>query len=196
MTGRPDPRRTAFASLAGRKFGVISADPAWLFKVYSAKGEGKSPQRHYPCMTLPDICALPVRHLAARDCALFLWITWPKIFDAERVIRSWGFNYSGLAWEWAKFNFSTQKFAFGGGYGTRKNLEPCLLATRGNPERLDASVRDILFARRREHSRKPDEHYARCERMFAGPYLELFARTRRPGWSVWGNEVDKFKVAA
>lgn len=179
-----------------KKYGVILADPPWLFKTYSAKGEGKSPQRHYPCMKTDDIAALPIESLAADDCALFIWATWPMIFDAQRVIEGWGFKYSGLAWEWIKKNPVTGKYAFGGGYGTRKNLEPLLLARRGSPIIKRRDVRDFLYAPRREHSRKPDESSERIESMYDGPYLELFSRETRAGWDSWGNQVGKFDAGA
>ena len=178
------------------KHGVILADPPWKFDNWSAAGEKKNPNQHYKCMDTDAICALPVTFAAADNCALLLWCTWPKIFDAEKVIKAWGFTYKGLAWEWIKYNPKTQKYAFGGGYGTRKNLEPCLLATRGKPKRLSASVRDFIMAPRREHSRKPDEQYSNIEALFDGPYLELFARQKRSGWSAWGNETDKFQQVA
>lgn len=176
--------------------GVILADCPWRYSTWSTKGEGKSPQRHYPCMSTDELCALPVGDLAAKDCVLLLWATWPKIFDAERVIKAWGFKYSGLGWEWLKYNSETKKYAFGGGYGTRKNLEPCLLARRGTPILKTRSERDFIIAPRREHSRKPDEQFAKIERMYNGPYVELFARSQREGWIVAGNETNKFGVAA
>lgn len=197
-------------------FRVILADPAWDFSNYSAKGEGKNPKAHYDCMSMEDLCALPVELLAADDCALFLWGTWPLMPHWTAIIRSWGFEFAGLAWEWIKFNPETGKYAFGPGYGTRKNLEPCLLATRGSPSlRKEApgslfgsntipmgvhSVRDFIEAMptdcirspRREHSRKPEEQYTRIETLFDGPMVELFARHARPGWATWGNQVEKF----
>jgi N6-adenosine-specific RNA methylase IME4 len=186
-----------FAPLPEGKFGVILADPPWRFVTYSAKGEGKSPQRHYACLPLDRLAALPVASCAARDCALFLWATWPTIRDAFDLIDAWDFNYKGLAWEWCKWNAVTDRYAFGGGYGTRKNVEPCLLAMRGAPKRRQDriganAVRDVLFARRREHSRKPDEQYTRIETLYAGPYLELFGRQAWTGWTAWGNQTDKF----
>jgi N6-adenosine-specific RNA methylase IME4 len=75
---------------------------------------------------------------------------------------------------------------------TRKNSEPCLLARRGNPRRLSRSVQELIVAPRREHSRKPDEIYERIERYASGPFVELFARQSRRGWSSWGDEVGKF----
>jgi len=176
------------------KYGVILADPPWSFENWSKKGEKKNPNQHYSCMSIDDICKIPVTFAAADDCALFIWCTWPTIFQAEKVINAWGFTYKGLAWEWIKYNDETGKYSFGGGYGTRKNLEPCLLATRGSPKRKSASVRDFIMAKRREHSRKPDQQYSNIEALFDGPYLEMFARQSWEGWDVWGNETNKFQV--
>lgn len=192
-----------FAPLPAGPFGVVLADPPWRYSARSAKGLGKSADSHYATLPIATIAALPVRRIAAKDCALFLWCTWPTLFEAQAVIAGWGFTYSGLAWEWVKWNPATDKFAFGGGYGTRKNCEPCILAIRGNPPRAAKNVRDVLFAKAREHSRKPDEQFERIERLFPGPYVELFARrhadsrrgavpaTGRRGWTAWGNEAGR-----
>ena len=171
---------------------VILSDPPWTFATYSDKGKEKSPEAHYACMSIEDICALPVAEITAPDAALFLWCTWPTIFEAKRVIDAWGFKYSGLAWEWLKWNPDTDKFSFGCGYGTRKNVEPVLLARKGKPTLKSRSVRDMLFSPRREHSRKPEEQYERIESMYDGPYLEMFARHQRPGWTSWGNDTERF----
>ena len=73
------------------------------------------------------------------------------------------------------------------------NIEQCWLATRGQPKRQQADVRQVIDDRRREHSRKPDGIHDRIERLVAGPYLELWARqSDRPGWSFWGAEITKF----
>ena len=173
-------------------YSVILADPPWVWRAWSKRGEGKSASKHYPTMSLDAICALPVRNWAEDDSALFIWATWPTIFQTQRVIDAWGFKYSGLAWEWIKQNPKTGKYAFGCGYGTRKNVEPLLLARRGKPTLLSRSERDFMFAPKREHSRKPDETYERIEKMFAGPYLEMFARQSRVGWDSWGMETGKF----
>ena len=178
------------------KYGAILIDPPIEYETWSEKGQGKSPSQHYETMTLDEICAYPVADYAARDCALFMWITWPHIFDAPRILHAWGFRFSGLAWEWIKYNAATKKFAFGGGYGTRKNVEPCLLALHGSPKRIDARCRDFIIDRSREHSRKPDIQYERIERLFPGPYVEIFARQQWPGWDAVGDEVDKFEAVA
>lgn len=174
-------------------FNVILADPPWNFKNYSEKGEGKNPNQHYKCISIEEICSIPVSVLASNNCALLMWSTWPFMPRWNEVLKAWGFEYSSLAWEWIKYNPVTDKYAFGPGYGTRKNLEPCLLATKGSPKIGSHSIRDFIRSPRREHSRKPEEQYELIERLFpAGPYIEIFARNEREGWTAWGNETEKF----
>ena len=64
-----------------KKYNVIYADPPWSYKVWSKKGAGRSAESHYPTMSIEAIKALPVSRLAAGDCALFLWITFPMLRD-------------------------------------------------------------------------------------------------------------------
>lgn len=182
-----------------QKFGVIYADPPWDFKTRSAKGLDGRPQ-HYERMSLSDIKAMPVSTCAQKDCWLFMWTTGPHLQQAFQVIDAWGFKYSGMGFVWVKLNknaaslfFSIRDLFMGGGYTTRKNAEFCLLARRGNPKRLRADVQEVNISPRREHSRKPDEFYERIEAFSNGPYLELFSRTQRDGWNMWGNQVGKFQ---
>lgn len=184
-----------FGDLPHFGFGVIYADPAWLYVNYSENGEGRNAKQHYDCMTVDDICALPVGHLAAPDCALFIWATNPLLDQAFRVITAWGFRYTGVAFTWAKRTPRDTGWHMGLGYGTRQNTETCLLAKVGNPKRLNADVRELIVEPVREHSRKPDRVPGDIARLFAGPYVELFARQQRPGWSAWGNQTDKFGAA-
>jgi N6-adenosine-specific RNA methylase IME4 len=186
-----------FAGFPRNHFGVILADPPWRFKAWSGKGTARAADNHYNTMSMNEIASLPVGELAADDCALFLWACWPSINDAMKIIDAWGFKYKTCAFCWLKADtyrlFSDEATPFAGlGYWTRANSEPCLLATRGRPRRLSASVRQGIISPRREHSRKPDEIYGRINKLVSGPYIELFSRQRREGWSVWGNEVEKF----
>lgn len=208
------------------KYGCILADPPWRFTTFSAKGRGRCPdgpaspsaarnlqrqnrpERHYATMTLTDLQALPVADLAAKDCVLLMWAVDPMIPHALQLGEAWGFSFKTTGFVWAKERRVTSKrgaafeepdhkrFPMGTGYWTRANPELCLLFTRGSPKRLSAGVRKLLIAPRREHSRKPDEQYERIEQLVGGPYLELFARTQRPGWTAWGNETSKFPEAA
>jgi N6-adenosine-specific RNA methylase IME4 len=173
-----------------RYYGVLLADPPWQFATYSHKGKGRSAEAHYDCMTLDSIKALPVSEWAAPDCALFLWVTDPSLPQALEVIEAWGFAYKTVAFTWVKTTKDGTGFPIGCGYWTRANPEQCLLATRGNPQRLSRSVRQLILSPRREHSRKPDEVYQRIEALVPGPYLELFARAQRAGWDACGHEVE------
>ena len=127
--------------------------------------------------------------LAADDCALLLWAVWPELDGARDVIRAWGFEYKTCGLLWVKLNPNGEGLFTGMGYHTRANTEPCLLATRGSPRRLANDVHQVVMAPFREHSKKPEEVARRIERLYPGPYLELFARGEaRPNWTVWGNE--------
>jgi N6-adenosine-specific RNA methylase IME4 len=200
-----------FADLPRGHFGAIYADPPWRFATWNkataikrrASGTNVCAAVHYNTMSTEDILALPVADLATDDCCLFLWISWPMLPDAMRLIEAWGFEYKTCAFDWVKARNTQPDFfvdeipaLMGMGYWTRANSEVCLLATRGKPKRLNADVRQAIIEPRREHSRKPDCVPSRIERLVAGPYLELFARTQRPGWTVWGNQTDKFSVEA
>lgn len=181
-------------------YGLIACDPPWKFETYSEKGEGRSPTQHYDCMSTEEIAAMPVGHLGSLDCALLLWGTSPMLPDVLEVGRAWGFRFIGKAFCWAKTNPNTPHgpaddpgtWFMGLGYHTRSNSEDCWLFVNGSPRRLDAGVRELIVAPRREHSRKPEEFYHRAERLYAGPRLDLFSRQTRPGWDSWGNETGKF----
>jgi N6-adenosine-specific RNA methylase IME4 len=182
-----------------RHYRVIYADPPWTFATYSRKGKGRSPEAYYDCLSVEDIAALPVREWAAKDCVLFLWATDPLLERAFAVIRAWGFTYKTVGFYWAKLNksgprlvYDDRSFFTGLGFWTRANPEPCLLATRGHPRRRSAGVKRLVISPRREHSRKPEEVYERIEALCEGPYLEMFARSSRPGWDSWGLETGAF----
>lgn len=194
---------SVFGALPQSHFGVVYADPPWAFKTWSPKGSGRSAEQHYGTMSIDDIAALPVSELTSENCVLFLWATWPTIRDAFKVIDGWGFTYKTCAFDWMKADVSTidlfpdpKSADMKLGHWTRSNSEPCLLATKGKPTRLDAGARMGIIERAREHSRKPDCVHGRIERLVSGPYLELFARQERPGWTAWGNQTTKFKPAA
>ena len=190
-------------------FACIYADPPWAFRTYS--GEKMTPHRcaedHYRTMDFAALSALPVADVAAKDCALFMWVVGSHFEEAFRLAGAWGFSFKTDAFYWLKqrlidadqadlFTGDIAEPRMGFGYWTRKQIEPCLLFTRGSPRRLSASVRQAIIEPRREHSRKPECARDRIEALVDGPYLELFARSTRPGWSSWGNEIDKFGEAA
>lgn len=191
-----------FGQPADARFGVISVDPPWPWENWGtvdAKSDRRA-EKHYATMSLREIAGLPIASIAAKDCALFTWATGPHLPNAIAMIDAWGFKYSGLGFVWIKTR-STHDRPFlnpafdlhlGLGKTTRHNAEICLLAFRGTPKRLSASVPEVIVAPVREHSRKPDEAAARMRALYPGAAIELFARERRDGWASWGNEVDRF----
>jgi N6-adenosine-specific RNA methylase IME4 len=188
-----------FDALPKGYFKAILADPPWHYEVW-AEGSARNASAKYDTMDCEDIAAMPVHELAAEHCVLFLWITWPRLKESLQTIAAWGFEYKTCGFAWIKAHANQVEMFrddldgdIGLGYWTRANSEVCLLATKGKPRRIDASVRQAIVAPRREHSRKPDGVHERIERLVDGPYLELFARQERDGWTMWGNEVDRFK---
>lgn len=188
------------AGVPRARYRAIVADPPWVF---SAGTKGR-PQ-HYDRMTDRELARLPVDELAHPEgCWLFLWVTSPKVFHAERVADAWGFRYSGRAFVWVKTERADSEplFVFrdglhtGMGFTTRKNAEDCLLFRRGSPKRLVMDVHEVILSPVRQHSRKPDEAYERIVRFAAGPRLEMFSRESRDGFETWGREVGKFDQEA
>jgi N6-adenosine-specific RNA methylase IME4 len=189
---------------SGRKFASIGMDPQWKFLTRSAAGEGRSANIHYKTEEVDKIKELPVGELAADDCALYMWmVDWcPQ--DALDLIAHYGFKHVTTAFTWVKTNgddpdlkvWDKSTFAMGQGYWSRANPEDCWLATRGNPKRLYADVRQLIVAPLMEHSRKPDEWLDGIERLTEGDYLELQARRPRKGWTSWGDELKFTGVAA
>jgi len=172
--------------------GAILIDAPLRFETRSPKGEKRSPQHHYSCLSVDAIAALPVADIAAPNCFLFSWIPLRSVDLVKPLMKAWGFQFSGSGFVWAKLNPSGTGWSMGGGYGTRKNVEICWLGRRGEPRRNSKGVRELIVAPRREHSRKPDEVYQRIEQLCDGPYVEIFARTQWPGWVAWGDQINKF----
>lgn len=172
------------------KYEVIYADPPW-----SERGGGKikrGADKHYPLMSTDKIVDLryDVRDWSAPDSFLFLWVTNNFLPDGIRVMSAWGFDYiNNIVW---------CKDRFGLGFYLRGQHELCLIGKRGKPSHsIQGKSRagrfippSVIHAKRNEHSKKPDEMYDIIEGFSKGPYLEMFARSKRPGWDSWGNEIE------
>jgi N6-adenosine-specific RNA methylase IME4 len=183
---------------SGFRAGVICPDFPWEFEAYSGKGKQRSAERHYDCWPLERILTMAplIERLAADDCALMLWSIGPEQPGALEVIEACGFEYKTVGFYWVKttpdaecITLDGKGLHWGMGYATRSNVESVLFAARGSPLRLSADVHQVIIALVGEHSGKPNEVYRRIERLYPGPYLELFARRPRERWTVWGNEV-------
>lgn len=168
-----------------KKYSIVYADPAWQYW----EGGNKNQSLHYTTMTIEDICALPVKNIADDNCVLFLWVTYPILPDAFKVIEAWGFKYSTAAFVWVKKNKNQDTPFFGCGSWTRANTELCLLATKGNVIRLDASISQLIESPIEEHSKKPAVVRELITKLVGElPRIELFCREPAEGWDVWGNE--------
>ena len=179
-----------FDNLTPMKYGLLMADPPWSFDNYSVKGERKNAKFHYECMSIEDICAMPVGHLASKNCLLWLWATNPMLPQALVAMERWGFQFK-TAGTWVKTT-RHGKTAFGTGYVLRSANEPFLIGTIGTVK-CTRGVRSVVYGQIREHSRKPDEAYAAAEQLVPHVHrAELFSRQARQGWEVWGNQSQLF----
>ncbi|MFG1410308.1 MT-A70 family methyltransferase [Xanthobacter sp. VTT E-85241] len=189
----------SLTALAPRTYRVIAADPPWDFRA----GKKGRPQ-HYARMSVADICAMPVRDLVHPDGGrLLLWTTFPMLPRAFQVMSAWGFRHStGRVWAklWPtedEMFIYPDSLARGTGYEVIGNCEILMIGKRGRPQPIKGKKpASLFFARRREHSRKPDCFMDEVTRLFDGPRLEMFARERRAGWDAFGNQVEKFAEAA
>lgn len=188
-----------------KKYQIIYADPPWRFdNLWNRPSDGGA-AKHYKTMSIEEMCALPVKDWVEKDAAMFMWIVQTHIPEALEVIKAWGFKFKTVAFYWVKIKGKQDRLFYAGedvkmgmGYHTRAGAEQCWLATRGKGyERMTKSEPQVFFSPLREHSRKPDEPREAIVRLCGDlPRLEMFARTARPSWDVWGNETDKFEGAA
>jgi N6-adenosine-specific RNA methylase IME4 len=184
-----------FASkLRGRKFRTILADPPWRF----TNRTGKMAPEHrrlsrYETMTMADICSIPVADVAVEPAHLYLWVPNALLPDGLRVLEAWGFEYkSNIVWH--KIRKDGGSDGRGVGFYFRNVTELLLFGVRGKAARTLPPGRrqvNMMETRKREHSRKPDEQYALVESCSPGPFLEMFARGTRPGWTYWGHQANE-----
>jgi N6-adenosine-specific RNA methylase IME4 len=177
--------------LAARRFATVLADPPWRF----VNRTGKVAPEHrrlsrYPTLTVPEICALPIAEHLAGTAHCYLWVPNALLPEGLAVLAAWGFEYkSNLIWHKVRKDGGSD--GRGVGFYFRNVTEIILFGTRGRNARTLGPGRrqvNLLATRKREHSRKPDEQYAVIEACSPGPYLELFGRGVRKGWTVWGNQ--------
>ena len=176
-----------------KKYNIIYADPPWSYK----DKRDKHPRMcggaisHYNTMSIEQIKSLPIKELAADNCMLFLWVTFPNLQEGLDVIKAWGFKYKTLGFSWIKTNKNNGKPFFGIGYYTKSNCEVCLIGVKGKPIKVSNSVSSVIISPRQEHSKKPDQIRDKIVELCGDvPRIELFARQKTEGWDVWGNEVE------
>ncbi|MHB1924444.1 MAG: MT-A70 family methyltransferase [Acidimicrobiales bacterium] len=178
--------------LGGEPFGTVLADPPWRF----LNRTGKVAPEHrrlsrYDTMGWKEIAALPVADLMAAQSHCYLWVPNALVAEGLSVLEAWGFTYKAMV-VWAKRRRDGGPDGRGVGFYFRNVTEPILFGVRGHLRTGPAGRRQVnmIESRKREHSRKPEEQYALIESCSPGPYLELFARYARLGWTAWGHEAD------
>lgn len=172
------------AALPTAQYRVIYADPPWSYndKCDAGSVQGGGCERHYPSMTIPQLCAMPIQSICAKDAVLFLWVTSPLLFECEPIIRAWGFKYkTSFVWDKVKHNM--------GHYNSVRH-EFLLICTRGSctpdTKKLHDSVQSI---ERTKHSEKPERFREIIDEIYPhGKRVELFARKEAKGWERWGNQ--------
>ena len=178
---------------------LLLVDLPLAWDAYSPKGEGRSPQHHYDTMDRPALCRLGERFekLMAKHAAAAAWVYGPRQWDLPVIMKAFGFDeYSGEGldeFDWIKVDKKGRPRIVNG-KTTRKGKESVTLWKRGNGLRIAShKVRQVIFARVEKHSRKPQQIHEALERLY-GPQvrrLELLGRRTRPGWTVWGNQVEE-----
>jgi N6-adenosine-specific RNA methylase IME4 len=178
----------------GAAFQTVLADPPWRF----TNRTGKVAPEHrrlsrYETMSTEEIAALPVRALTIEPAHLYLWVPNAMLPEGLAVLKAWGFEYKANI-VWHKVRKDGGSDGRGVGFYFRNVTELLLFGVRGKKARTLGPGRsqvNMIQTRKREHSRKPDEQYEVIEACSPGPYLELFARGTRPGWTFWGNQADE-----
>lgn len=189
------PEHDALPPFPGGEYDVVYADPPWFY--YGSQIKDAAAAKHYPLMTSDDLARLPVRQLMAKRAALFLWATCPRLDFALELIARWGLHYRGVAYVWVKTNARGGIIA-GQGVSptfTKPTVELLLAATTmptGRPfPVLDFAQGQVVLHRRGAHSEKPAVFRELIERLLGNRRrIELFARTRVPGWDAWGAGLD------
>lgn len=190
------------------KYNIIYIDPPWDYN----RKVGQGCTTKYNRMTNQDIYNLPINDIAADNCALICWFTFPKLSEGVKAIESWGFTIKTVFVTWIKTNKNSNTPFFGVGTYTKSNAEVCMLCSKGNiadllpPRRTtvdssyngklrDDTISSVLLHKRLEHSEKPNEVRNMISRMFSDvPKIEVFARHRVSGWDSIGYGVDSMDI--
>ncbi len=203
MTKAPKADNLQLPPLPEEKFGILSFDPPWHHETRAPVADDaavRTPQKHYPTMSLEEVAKIPVREMALPDAWVFLWITGPLMVKGAHTMLfdRWGVTPSSTAFVWIKLwnNFDAGSLlrsplleadlALGMGLTTRQNAEFVMLGRIGKPKVGRHDIRQVIVSNRREHSRKPEEYYRRVEHYATGPRLDGFGGAARKGWTPWG----------
>ena len=189
----PSPNFSDLPLQVDGEFGTILVDPPWRFRNRTGKMAPEyRRRRRYPSLSFDEIESIPINEIALENCHLYLWVPNALIRHGLEIMSQWGFEYkTNLVWY--KIRKDGGPDGRGVGFYFRNVTEIVLFGVRGNVRTFQPgrSQVNIMASRKREHSRKPDELYDIIEQCSPGPFLELFARFPRDGWTQWGNEIGE-----
>lgn len=217
MSEREQPTQKGQMFQDAECFRAILADPPWAYDNFGQAKHGAARSAYGDAselMTLDELAAIPVGRWAGEDAMLFLWTTWPKLDEGLALLERWGFGYV-TGFPWVKTTPSSGEIRCGIGFWTQSASEIVLVARTGALTRKEAAprVRGLLVGEEAVfyaplakhesadgettvHSAKPLAIHEWIEKTVPGPYLELFARRRRAGWTTWGHELGTHLSAA
>lgn len=170
----------AFAGFGPHHFGTIYADFPW-------PGLTGMRRPHYRTMTKRQIINFPMSRLGKENSILLLWATWMHLDFALWCMRHWGYRYAS-GFPWLKIT-KGGAMHFGLGIWARGCTEPLLIGVKGKVPNPRPARDGIIVSQRGKHSEKPKDPYDWAYARLPGPHLELFARTPRPGWVSWGDQL-------
>jgi len=170
-----------------KKYDLIVVDPPWPIKKLARRVRPKQVMMDYKVMSINQIKQLPIGLIAKDSCWLFLWTVQKFLFDTKDILEEWGFNYLATG-VWEKTYGKSAGMPL---FGFRWNVEFILVGYKNKPD---------LWPKRRliplgfsapniRHSQKPDKFYEMIEKL-GDARIDIFARRKRSGWDVWGNEVE------
>ncbi len=187
-------KHNTLPGLNGTKFATVLADPPWRFQNRTGKVAPEHKRlRRYQTMGIDEICGMPISQIVSDKSHLYLWCPNALLPWGLQVLEAWGFTYKGNI-VWHKVRKDGEPDGRGVGFYFRNVTELVLFGVRGSMRTLSPGRRQVnLFkTRKEEHSKKPDELYSIIEDCSPGPFLELFVRGRRKGWTQWGDELDSY----
>jgi len=171
------------------KYDLIYIDPPWSYN--KKVGQGVADEI-YSTMDLEKIKLLPINETLKDNSVVYMWATFPMLNEAFEVIQAWGLEYVTVGFNWIKLNDNGKPF-FGIGHHTKSNGEICLLLRKGvGLKILDNTISQVIMTKKEKHSKKPRICYSHLERLYGNvERIEMFARHRREGWDVFGDQLPK-----
>lgn len=179
-----------------KKYNIIYCDPPWFYNSRKAVGErrnktkfGGGAEKHYPLMKDSDLIDMAsfLESLSAENCALFMWVTMPRLDFGIELLKKWGFRYCTNAFTWIKTSKKTGRIIYGPGYYTASNTELCILGIKGKMPPFIKMYQSVFILPRGSHSVKPPHIRCAIEEIYTdAKKIELFAREKRLGWDAWG----------